>query len=115
MIEILRETDQRLVLATGPRGRRRFRCVVDKEAAQAWFERRRLLATPTVQVPIADIAWVDAAKADLVITLKSGAQHVFATEPTGASEAAAKLRAFLGLTEQPATAIKTPSRGPRYA
>ena len=116
MIEILRETDQRLVLALGANGKRRFRFILDKESAQAWFERRRrLLPARTIQVPISDIASVDASKSNLIVTFKSGVQHVFATEPMSASEAAQKLRTFLGLPEQPAGAVRASARWPRYA
>src|ERR1700693_3979243 len=107
MLEILKETDQRLVLALGRKGRRRARFVLDKETGQAWFERLgRLLPSRTVQTPIAEIAAVEAAGGKLVLTLKSGVRHAFAGDPDGVREAAARIRMFIGQTE--ATAAVPP-------
>ena len=43
MIEILKDTDQRLVMTLGPAAKRRARFVLDKGSSQAWFERMSFL------------------------------------------------------------------------
>ena len=67
MIEILKDTDQRLVMTLGPGPKRRARFVLDKDFGQAWFERVSLLPSRTVQMPLADIARVDAAGHRLIV------------------------------------------------
>jgi hypothetical protein len=97
MIEILKDTDQRLVITLGPGNKRRARFVLDKDSGQAWFERRSLLPSRTVQMPLTDIAGIEAAGRRLIIVLKSGARHVFAGDPDGVRDAAAKMQGFVGL------------------
>ena len=109
MIEILKETDQRLVLALDRKGRRRAKFILDKESGQAWFERLgRLLPSRTAQTPIAEIAAVEALGGRLVLTLKSGVRRAFAADPESAREAAARIRTFVGLTEE--NAAVSPAR-----
>jgi hypothetical protein len=98
MIEILKDTDQRLVLTLGPGARRRARFVLDKESGQAWFERHGLLPSRTVQMALSDIAAIDATADRLVIVQKSGERHSFAGDADSVREAAARIRAFLGLS-----------------
>jgi hypothetical protein len=107
MIEILKDTDQRLVMMLGPGARRRARFVLDKDSGQAWFERRSLFPSRTVQTPLAEIASVEAAGARLVIVLKSGVRHSFAGDADSVRDAAARLTAFVGLTDT-ATALPPP-------
>ena len=83
MIEILKDTDQRLVLTLGPAARRRARFVLDRESGQAWFERMSLLPLRTVQTALSGIAGVDAAEHRLIVTLKSGARHLYAGDVEG--------------------------------
>src|SRR5712672_254139 len=99
MIEILKDTDQRLVMTLGPGAKRRARFVLDKESGQAWFERRSLLPSRTVQTPLADIAKVEAAGHRLVIVTTSGVRHIFAGEADGVRDAAERIRTFVGLTD----------------
>ncbi len=98
MIEILRDTEQRLVMTLGPAGKRRARFVLDKESGQAWFERKSLLPPRTVQTALSDIAAISAAGHRLIIVQKSGLRHIFAGDVESVREAAAKLRSFVGLT-----------------
>lgn len=97
MIEILKNTDQRLVLTLGPGARRRARFVLDRDSGQAWFERMSFLPSRTVQTPLTGIAQVDAAEHRLIVTLKSGARLLYAGDVEGVREAAAKISAFVGL------------------
>jgi len=97
MIELLKDTDQRLVLTLGPAARRRARFVLDRESGQAWFERMSFLPLRTVQTALSGIAGVHAAEHRLIVTLKSGALHVYGGDVEGVREAAAKISAFVGL------------------
>ncbi len=115
MIEILKDTDQRLVMTLGPGQKRRARFVLDKESGQAWFERRSLLPSRTVQTALGDIAKVDAAGGRLVIVLKSGVRHVFAGDPNGVRDAAARLVAFIGIADTAAAPPPPPTRWPKRA
>jgi hypothetical protein len=97
MIEILKDTDQRLVMTLGPGARRRARFVLDKESAQAWLERKSLLPPRHSQMALSEIATIEAAGHRLIVVQKSGVRHSFAGDATGVREAAAKINAFLGL------------------
>ena len=108
MIEILKDTDRRLVITLGPGNKRRARFVLDKDSGQAWFERRGLLPSRTVQMPLTDIAGIEAAGRRLIIVLKSGARHVFAGDADGVDEAAKRIRNFAG-----AAGIESISAHPR--
>src|SRR5438477_748951 len=108
MIEVLKETDQRLVMTLGTQGRRRSKIILDRESGQAWFERHfRILPSRTVQVPIADIAAVDVVdvpglrhnRSYLVVTPKSGARRWLAGESQGVGDASARIKSFVGLPE----------------
>jgi hypothetical protein len=108
MIEILKDTEQRLVMTLGPGPKRRARFVLDKESGQAWFERRRLLPSRTVQTALADIAAINAAGHRLLVVCKSGVRHSFAGDPDSVRDAAARLTAFVGVTETPGAQLPRP-------
>ncbi len=95
MIEILKDTDQRLVMTLGPGPKRRARFVLDKDSGQAWFERRSLLPSRTAQMPLAEIAEVDAARHRLIVVCKSGVRHIFSGDVESVRDAAARLAASL--------------------
>ncbi len=97
MIEILKDTEQRLVLTLGPKGKRRAKFVLDKESGQAWLERKSLLPSRTVQLALSEIAAIPAAGQRLVIMQKSGERHSFAGDADSVREAASKISAFVGL------------------
>jgi hypothetical protein len=109
MIEILKDTEQRLVLTLGPGARRRARFVLDKEAGQAWLERRGLLPSRTVRMALSEIASINAAGDRLVIVQKSGVRHIFAGDADSVREAAARLTAFSGVTDTLGTPVPHPS------
>src|SRR5438874_593685 len=116
MIEILKETEQRLVMALGRGGKRRARFVLDKESGQAWFERRSLLPSRTVQTALSDIAAIEAAGHRLIIVTKSGTRHLFAGDPDSVREAAGHLNRFVALAEtMVAPAPPAAARWPRLA
>ena len=110
MIEILKDTDQRLVMTLGPAAKRRARFVLDKGSGQAWFERTSFLPSRTVQTGLGDIAKVEAGRHRLIVTMKSGARHLYAGDAEGVREAAAKINAFVGLASTEAI-VAHPSEG----
>ncbi len=109
MIEILKDTEQRLVLTLGPEAKRRARFVLDKESGRAWFERKSLLPPRTAQMALSDIAAIQATGHRLVVVQKSGVRHVFAGDPTSVREAAARLSAFAGVGEAPSVPLPRPA------
>jgi hypothetical protein len=111
MIEILKDTDQRLVMTLGPGPKRRARFVLDKESGRAWFERKTLLPSRTVQTALLDIAGVEAAGHRLIVVLKSGARHVFAGDADGVTTAATRMRNFVGLTGTESISVRPRESG----
>ena len=109
MIEILKDTDQRLVLTLGSGARRRARFVLDKESGQAWFERKSLLPPRSVQMALSDIAAIQAAGHRLIVVQKSGVRHIFAGDPTSVREAATRLGAFAGVGDAPGAPVPRPA------
>ena len=115
MIEILKDTDQRLVMTLGPAAKRRARFVLDKSSGQAWFERKSFLRSRTVQAGLGDIARVEAAEHRLIVTLKSGARHLYAGDADGVREAAAKIVAFVALASGASNTADLRESGDREA
>ena len=114
MIEILKDTEQRLVMTLGPGARRRAKFVLDKESGQAWLERKSLLPPRTAQMALTDIAAVQAAGHRLIIVQKSGARHIFSGDVDSVREAAARLSTFTGVGDTPGAAVpRRPSPWPR--
>jgi hypothetical protein len=109
MLEILKETDRRLVLALGGEQSRRLRFIFDKDAGLGWFERPWPFGLlQTFQIPLADIATIGtetiargAAVSDrIVLTTQANRRHDLATGSSEAiRQAAQRMRAFLALTE----------------
>src|SRR5579872_5573478 len=90
MIEILKDTEQRLVMTLGPGARRRAKFVLDKESGQAWLERKSLLPPRTAQIALADIAAVQPAGHRLIIVQKSGVRYIFSGDVDSVREVAAR-------------------------
>jgi hypothetical protein len=109
MLEILKETDRRLVLALGGEPSRRLRFIFDKDSGLAWLERRWPFGLRrTVELPLASIATIGTAtvargaavSGRIILTTQDDRRHDLATDTSEAvRQAAQRIRAFLALTE----------------
>jgi hypothetical protein len=123
MLEILKETDRRLVVALGGDQFRRPRFILDKDAGLAWLEQVRPFGLrQTIEMPLASIAAIGtetlargAAVSDrLVLATSENKRHDLATGPAEiVRQAAQRIRLFLQLREtrdQHTTQIAWPVR-----
>lgn len=114
MLEILKDTDRRLVMTLGDRKSRRTKIILDRDAGCAWLERRRRFwPERTLAVPFADIAAIrtqtitygNTASEAIVLTTASKARHRIAGKAGTTREAAERMRSFLGLEDSEATHV----------
>ena len=123
MLEILKETDRRLVIALGGKQSRRLRFILDKDAGLAWLEQARPLGLQrTVELPLASVTAIStetlargaAVSGKLVLTTSENTRHDLATGPAEVvRHAAQRIRLFLQLIEtrtQHSTQIAWPLR-----
>jgi hypothetical protein len=106
MLEILKDSDRRLVMTLGDRKSRWTKFILDKDAACAWFERRRRFwPERTLELRFKDIASIgtqtiargSAVTETIVLTTTSNIQHRLAGEAGYARSAAERMRLFVGL------------------
>jgi hypothetical protein len=103
MAEILKDTEQRLVVALGVRGRRWSKFIFDKGLGRAWFERHHPhLPARTFEAALDEVAAIDAVPArgtpDIVVTLKSG-KHLLLTGEASTETVLSRIRSFIGIAE----------------
>lgn len=123
MLEILKETDRRLVIALGGKQSRRLRFILDKDAGLAWLEHTRPFGLRrTIEIPLASIAGIGtetlargaAVSGRLILTTSENERHDLATGPAElVRHAAQRIRLFLQLIEtraQHTTQIAWPLR-----
>src|SRR5262245_26766194 len=105
MLEMLKETDRRLVMTLGRGGSRWTKFILDKDAGRAWFERRRrFLPQRTLILSLNEIAEIEtrtvtsgeSVTCDLMLTTASKARHRFTGEQGHTRDAAERLRRFVG-------------------
>lgn len=117
MLQILKDTEQRLVMRLGDRKLRWTKLVLDKDAGFAWVERgRRLLPQRTLVIPLAEIAAIESETTArgstglIKLTTRSNRRYWLAAAAACTQDAADRLRSFVGVTEQAAPAL-SPRRG----
>lgn len=108
MLEVLTDTDRRLVLRVGQLQSRATKIILDKNAGRAWFDRRlSFFPQKTFSLLLAEFATVSAVtttsgkhEADyLQITTRSGGRLRFASGPGETDQAAERVRDFVGLSQ----------------
>lgn len=110
MLEILTDTDKRLVIRLGRHPSRSTKIILDKNAGRAWFDRHRgFLPQGSLSLLLAEIASVSVMAGTsgqsaspeangLVLTTRSGRQYSFIGDSGDATEAARRLSDFIALT-----------------
>lgn len=119
MLEILKDTDRRLVLMLGARRSARSKWILDKDAGFLWIERRRRFwLDRTLTIPLAEVAGIDTQASGrreiLVLTTASRAQHRFAVEAGCARTATRRMRDFTGLQDAPPLVVQKVQQMPRW-
>lgn len=109
MLEVLKDTDRRLVVTLGDRQSRWTRIILDRDVGRAWLEQHRnFLPMRTLSVPLADIVSIGtetitrgaAASGLIVVTTASNARYRIAGDVEAAQDAAGRMRAFAGLEDR---------------
>lgn len=108
MLQILKDSDRRLVMRLGDEKLRWRKFILDKDAGLAWFEpARRLLPQPTLTIPLAELAAIDSetiaggksATGLIRLTTKSKRRHWLPGDAGATQEAAERMRSFVGLAD----------------
>lgn len=108
MLEVLTDTDRRLVLRVGQLQSRATKIILDKNAGRAWFDRRlSFFPQKTFSLLLAEFATVSAVTTTsgkhetdyLQITTRSGGRLRFASGPGETDLAAERVRDFVGLPQ----------------
>src|SRR5689334_14724812 len=112
MLEILKDTERRLVMTLGSRQARWTRFVLDKDAGRAWFERRgRFLPQRTLSIALDQITAIQShvGRTDSILLIGSKQRLRLSGEPGYTQAAVRRMREFAGLTEEPAPVLQAAS------
>jgi hypothetical protein len=101
MLEILKDTDRRLVMSLGERGSGWTKFILDKDAGFVWVERRhRFWPERTLTVALADISAIGTSAEIIVVTTASNRRHRIAGDANSARSAAERMRRFVQLDDE---------------
>lgn len=113
MLEILKDTDRRLVMTLGRGTSRWTKFILDKDAGRAWIERRRrFLPQQTESLALDQIAAITSRgrgiAGTILLTTGSKKQLRFTGEQNQTRDAADRMRRFIGLSaSEPERATRT--------